>query len=159
MKKTWFEGLQVLKAILFIMIFLGHSGKFIATYGLLGGAAVAPFFVISGFLSGHGYDESNDKEIWAIACFKSLWKKLIKFYPLYFITLLFALYLKDGLLEGFLRHVFLIQSYFGDAEATMAFNSVGWFLSSIMLSYLLAPLINRICCRIKRVAHIYLSLC
>ena len=49
--KTWFNGLQALRAVLFIVVFISHSGVFVDVPGHLGSIGVSSFFILSGFLS------------------------------------------------------------------------------------------------------------
>lgn len=67
---------------------------------------------------------------------------------MYIIMFLCAVVLNPGGIKDGILNIFLIQSWFGCASA-QSFNSVGWFLSSIMFSYLIAPAINRAICLIK----------
>lgn len=52
MEKRWFYGLQSFRAILFIMVYISHSGNFFHSIGVWGAAAVEGFFILSGFLGG-----------------------------------------------------------------------------------------------------------
>lgn len=135
-----FPGIESLRGICSILVFLAHCGVFIPSFGLWGGAAVSAFFVVSGFLSGYHYKKKNVtvlRESW-----ETVLNKLKRFYPLYIIMFLCAVVLNRGGLKDGILNIFLIQSWFGCTSA-QSFNSVGWFLSSIMFSYLIAPAINR----------------
>ncbi len=143
----WFAGLEALRGLLFILIFLSHSGSFITSYGLWGGAAVSTFFIMGGFLSGYKY-RYHDVNIFN-ECIFNLWKKIKKFYTLYFIMLLVAaLGLNKGSLKVFVENLLLVQSWFG-RESALSFNWISWFLSSIMFCYLIDPIINRLSNRIE----------
>lgn len=114
----------------------------------MGGAAVATFFILSGFLNGYFYKRDNDTDKWVVACFKQYWKKMIHFYPLYVILLLCAVVLRRGTFVEFVENILLIQSWCG-REAACSFNGVCWFLSSIMFCFFVSPALNRICEKIK----------
>ena len=47
-------------------------------------------------------------------------------------------------IKNLIYNILLIQSYFGKANIALSYNWPTWFLSSIMLSYLLAPIFNSI---------------
>lgn len=147
MKKL--DSLQFLRFLAFLLVFLFHSGHFQFLYNPGGGAAasaVSFFILLSGFLAGYMSVTStpvcNLKE-----CFKYVFKKLKKFYPLYIgttaVTLLYCglkTYLFTGnyeaagdLLIQLLKNIFLIQSWF--PTGYFSFNSPSWFLSTMMLLY------------------------
>lgn len=148
MEKRWFYGLQSFRAILFIMVFISHSSNFFDCIGGLGAAAVEGFFILSGFLGG-GYayraDISKNGKSLVAECINSLWKKIKCFYPVYFVFLILFLPIKFSSWGNFIKCIFLTQSYWGNADTALAFNWPTWFLSSILLSYLLLPVISRFC--------------
>lgn len=143
MKKKWFGGLQALRGILFLMVFISHSGGFVSVPGLWGGYAVCAFFVLSGFLSGYAYKRKTGGII--KECIVNLFHKIKSFWLLYFVfTIVAFVVMKNGTVKDLLRCSLLLQSYFGDANTALRLNWPGWFLSSIMLSYLLSPVLNKI---------------
>ena len=154
-KPIMLNQLQFLRFIAFCLIFILHQhfywfsckGNIFDCFGV---APVAFFFMLSGYLSAYGaYNKTisfNFKET-----FNYLVKKLNKFYPLYFITLVITLcYNSDipqkiaanvpfcdykKLVVQFFKDIFLVQSW---AETGyFSYNGVGWFLSSIMFLYLM----------------------
>lgn len=78
-----------------------------------------------------------------------MWNKLVKLYPLYFVTTVFAVSYSgipnciansdfetlDKSLEQLVKNLLLIQSWY--SEHYFSYNGVGWFLSSIMFLYML----------------------
>lgn len=146
-KKEWFDGLQALRGILFLLVFISHSGDFFPSNGAWGGAAVEIFFVLSGFLSGYFYDETVRLSL--ANCFLSLKKKIMAFWPLYMIMLFVSVYYRNDGLATFIKCIFLTQSYFGNTETALSFNWPSWFLSSILLSYFLSPVLNKLCKKIE----------
>lgn len=141
----WFDGLQALRAILFLLVFVSHSGSFFRTDGAWGGAAVAMFFVLSGFLAGQKTPEAGG--CWWKESLCVLWRKIRKFWILHLVFLLIAAWLLPGRFRDFVRCLLLVQSYCGRAKVALSFNWPTWFLSSLMLCYLLSPVLNR---RVRR---------
>jgi len=139
--KEWFNGLQALRGILFLLVFVSHSGAFFKTDGAYGAMAVSAFFVLSGFLGGaRGIDGESSlfKQ-----CIASLCRRIRRFWPVYAALLPVAVILNPCGVLDFLKCAFLVQSYFGEAKTAMLLNWPTWFLSSIMLSYLLSPILVR----------------
>ena len=150
-QRHWFNGLQALRAILFIIILLAHSLAFFPVEILGGGApAVSCFFVMSGFLSGYFFKQKHRGDIGLLKeCVSSVFKKVAKFYPLYFVMLVVSIFAVGGTPGNFVKCLFLLQSYFGDAATALSFNWVSWFLSSMLLCYLLSPVLNRACVKVE----------
>lgn len=142
--------LQFLRFIAFLFIFSWHIDiyhmKFMA--GGDGAAwAVSFFFILSGFVTGYSSYNKNVK-IGIKEIINELWKKIKKFYPLYFsmivITIAFskiptyiALYKFSELwlsLIQLLKNILLIQSWF--PSGYFSYCGVGWFLSTIMFLYI-----------------------
>ena len=140
--KTWFDGLQSLRGILFLLVFVSHSGAFFQTAGAYGAMAVSAFFALSGFLCGCRCTETNDTLL--MQCLNSLWRRWKRFWPVYAATLPAAALLNPCGAGDFLKSLFLVQSYFGDAQTAQCLNWPAWFLSSILLSYLFSPLLVRV---------------
>lgn len=144
--KKYFKGIQALRGISFVMVFISHSGTFMDVFGLAGGCAVEIFFVISGFLSGYFFDkESVANKNLLVAGAKNVLKKYKNFMPLYIVFVLVACVSKWSGKKNLLLNLLLLQSYCGDANIALTYNWPTWFLSSIMLSFFLAPLLNVIC--------------
>lgn len=140
--RIWFDGLQSLRGMLFLLVFVSHSGAFFRTDGAYGAMAVSAFFVLSGFLCGTNREERSGSL--PVRCIGSLWRKLRRFWPVYAVLLPVAAMLNPCGGWDFLKCLFLVQSYFGDAETALRLNWPTWFLSSILLSYLLSPVLVRV---------------
>jgi peptidoglycan/LPS O-acetylase OafA/YrhL len=157
--KKWFNGIQALRGLMFIMVYISHSSKFFDNYGGNGTAGVEVFFIISGLLGG-GYayklNSSEEKENIITECIKSLWSKIKKFYPVYFVFLIISLPLKFSSWSDFVKCLFLTQSYWGNADTALSFNWPTWFLSSLLLSYFLQPIISRICKTVKKYSCLFI---
>lgn len=140
MKKQWFSGIQVLRGILFISVLLSHSTAFFNVDGSSGCGGVAVVFTLSGFLSGYFFKHNNEPLF--SQCIRSVWSKVKRFYPLYFVFLMLGVLLRYSNLKNLIASLFLVQSYFGSVEMAQSFNWPAWYLSSLMFSYFLAPIIN-----------------
>lgn len=138
----YLKGIQALRGIFILVIIISHSSEFanMGSEGVWGASGVTGFFVISGFLS--GLSGSCSEKNYKRACINSLVKKISKFYPLYLICLIVSIFIRPDTFANFLKCILLIQSYWGSTEIATAFNGNAWFLSSIMLSWLLSPIIN-----------------
>ena len=145
------EQFEFLRFLAFILIFIWHAS--IWSFGFLPNdrgavAGVSFFFILSGFLSGYSSYE-RDFTFSVKETLNYVWKKLKRFYPLYFVTGFMFLMFTDipanitahniaacsKTLVRFLKYLLLIQSWFNNGEY-FAFNRAGWFLSSILLSYI-----------------------
>lgn len=144
------KQLQFFRFFAFLHIFLWHAHFWVfwknpGQNGSL--SAVNFFFILSGVLSGlNGFGKEIHLSFYETASY--IWKKIKKFYPLYFLTTVFMLLISDipqALMTGnpsaagesikqFIFNCALIQSWFSTGYFT--FNSVGWFLSTIMFLYL-----------------------
>lgn len=161
------DQLQFIRFLAFMLILIFHSSPYTKMWpgyaGKYGSAnAVVFFIVLSGAVSGYSsYNKDVHFSVWE--SLKYVWKKLVKVYPLYFITTVFAM-AESGipelfatwskselkpLLIQFIKHLFLIQSWY-NTEQYFSFNGVGWFLSTIMFLYLLNIPLRAIATKIKK---------
>lgn len=116
-----------------------------------GGVAVYVFFVLSGFLAAVNFDKEKFVEDGAIkSCFYSLYKRMKKYYPIYFVFLLIGIRINFSGWSNFLKCCLLIQSYFFDASIALTFNWPCWFLSSMMICFFLSPFI---CFLLQRIGN------
>lgn len=157
------EQLQFLRFIAFILIFLWHIDSW--TYSWFpheNGAclAVSFFFMLNGLVS--AYSSYNNNIECSIKCVvKDMWKKIKKFYPLYFIVTIYTICytnIPDAFINGdfsfkmievkdLLRNLFLVQSW--DTGNYFSFSGVGWFLSTLMFLNLIKLPILRMAQRIR----------
>lgn len=149
MPKQWFDGLNALRGILFLIVFVSHSGAFFPADGIWGAAAVGAFFILSGFLN--GYQDNGTGDLSLNICFKSLWCKLRKFWLLHVVfTIAAVVILRKFSIVDFFANIFLVQSYLLNAKRALSLNWPSWFLSSITLCYFLGPILCRLFARVSR---------
>ncbi len=154
MKKNSRLGqLQTLRFFAFMLIFLWHGDVWCNRFfprGNGGAMAVSFFFILSGFVVGYSCYGKKIK-VSAGEMGKYMKKKILKLYPLYLLTTLFAAVFSElpaCLLRGdfkgmltpgtqLLKNLFLVQSWFPANKGYFSYNSLGWFLSSLMFLYLI----------------------
>lgn len=146
------EQLQFLRFIGFFLIFVFHTGWYqLPWFPKENGAvnAVEFFIVLSGTVSAiSSFDKDINFDIKSIRDY--VWKKLKKFYPLYFVTTIVAI-MNTEVPKEIAFHLFrelktslfhlgkcllLIQSWF--PTGTCSYNGAGWFLSTMMFLYLVS---------------------
>ncbi|MDF3005503.1 MAG: acyltransferase family protein [Oscillospiraceae bacterium] len=132
------------KGLLSVAIFFHHLN-----YGLIfgGGAAVTYFFIISGFLIALGY-QGKFCSLQPPSYFNFLLKRLARLYPLHLFTFLLSLLpiylgneianIKPGLA---IKNLLLLTSLTNCGRDVFAFNSLSWYLSTIVALYLITPII------------------
>jgi peptidoglycan/LPS O-acetylase OafA/YrhL len=133
--------LSALRFFAIVLIYFHH----LAYPGGLGAAAVTFFFALSGFLMAYSYSTrfvSLDRE--QIRSFYL--RRLSRVYPLHILTFLIAIpivYVTNFKTNIFyaLSNIFLVQSFFPNGNQVFSFNSLAWFLSDLVLFYLLTPFI------------------
>lgn len=172
MKKTKNDSsqLQFLRFLAFMLIFFFHTGDYqLAWFPKENGAANAVefFILLSGVVSGIS---SFDKEIKCKArdIVSYMKKKIIKVYPLYFVTTLFTVTYTTipsiiayhdfytfeqikillGQIGQLIKNLLLIQSWF--PSNYFSYNGVGWFLSTIMFLYLVNIPLRALATKIKK---------
>lgn len=138
----YINGFDVLRGIFIILIFLSHSVDYpiIVSKSIWGAAGVTGFFILSGFLSNYKYEMHTNI---ILECLEALFHFLVKFYPLYFFSTIISYLLGDWNWSDLLKALLLSQSFWGSADVATILNGNTWFLSSIMFSYMISPLINR----------------
>lgn len=145
------DQLQFLRFLAFFNVYLYHAEMWLFfRYPISHSAtaAVSFFFVLSGGLTGYvGYGKDTKPTLKAFGAY--MWKKLVKVYPLYFVTVLIMAIASEipgqiayGDFAGawpsvkqLFKNLLLVHSWF--PEGYFSFNGVGWFLSSIMFLYTL----------------------
>lgn len=150
MNKEKIETLQVLRCIAFIAVLLTHTG--INLPSNLGGWGVSVFLVLSGFTmiySYYGKDRIVESSVRKNIAFTR--RKIGRLYPLHVLMtiVMVADYIGhnigqiafDRLSLTIILNLLLIQEYF--PLSVRSFNSVSWFLCTIVLAYFLFPWILR----------------
>lgn len=139
--------LQSLRFIFVMLIFMSHFAYHgVGAFDAGGDGGVAFFFLLSGFVVSLGYGRQLREGTFSYGRFMR--RRLQKVYPLHLLCLLFFLAVARPPLDlRVLLNVLLLQCWLPDADYYYACNSVSWFLSSLMFSYLLFPLLFRLCRR------------
>lgn len=132
------QSLQSLRGVFVVLIFLRHfriDGTPIFSPG--GDLGVVFFFILSGFVLRKRYARCD------ISYLKFLRKRVSKIYPLHIVCLATAAILYWSGLLSFVLNLFLLQSWEPDMEIYFSYNGVSWYLSTLMLSYISFPLLNK----------------
>ena len=138
------KELTSLRYILILVIFFHHA---LPSYPGGGDMGVACFFVLSGFCYALGY---GSKVTSAQFNYRSFVKsRLVKFYPLHWITLLLAIPIsiyaalgwKNILVLG--ANAILVQSWIPISTVYYSYNGVSWFLSDMVFLVMAFPFLFR----------------
>lgn len=141
------ETLHSFRFLFVVLVFFSHfvwEGHVPFDYG--GECGVSFFFILSGFVLSVGYGGRLRGGVFSEKTF--LLKQLCKFYPLHIVMTLFFMMLDMRTDAGvdwvkLLLNLFLLQSWLPDNGYNFAFNGVSWFLSDMLLFYLLFPVLFR----------------
>ncbi|MGM9584745.1 MAG: acyltransferase family protein [Faecousia sp.] len=143
------EQLQFLRFLAFLNIFIAHAERWLFfpyPSSHCANAAVSFFFMLSGMVVGYSF-VGKELTLSAAAEVRFVGKRVRKVYPMYLVTTLLAVIfsgipgsvitgdlaaLRQGGIQ-LLRNLLLIQSWF--PEGAHSFNTVGWFLSTLMFLY------------------------
>ena len=152
------ESLQILRAIAFLEIFLGHCGITFFT----GPFCVSIFFVLSGFCMALNYLPKADKiSLSPVSNIKYALLKIKKLYGLHIIMLVAAFLLAKmptsaEAIKRLVMDVLLVQSLSPHSADFFSYNGVAWYLSSYLFicffSLYIIKLISK--CKNKKVAAI-----
>ena len=138
-----------MKAFMLLIIFLIHAG---VRGNQISQRACDFLFVISGYLIAYKHLYASED----IRVFSYIKNKIVKFYPLYFICCIvcavcfeefnaFYISLKSGFISLGLN-LALLQSW---TQNPYTFNSVSWFLSSLLGVYFVAPFALKLFKKVK----------
>ena len=153
------ESIQALRGIAFFGIYLGH----LITFGWTP-VSVAVFFILSGFLLTLKGDPAFEKCNLADS-FKGGIKRISKLYPLHIILMIMCIPSEPLLTEGvsplsmpvkILSNIFLVQSLWPSASFAASLNGVSWFLSTILILYVVFPFFYRLIKKIRTTAVLLL---
>lgn len=133
------NNLQVLRSIGAIMIFIHHFGFNEPISRSIGDFAVAIFMMLSGFVLCAAHQEKYVKTKSHPTIKYFICTRILKIYPLYFVSLLVMLYLYrfEGNPVAIILDLLLLQSWIPNSEYYFSGNAPAWFLSSIFFSYLI----------------------
>lgn len=129
------EALQVLRAIAFLEIFLGHCGITFFT----GAFGVSIFIVLSGFCMGLNYLPKADKfSLSLVSNVKKALGKVKKLYGLHLIMLAAAFLLAKmptsaEAMKRLVMDVLLLQSLSPYSADFFSYNGVAWYLSAYLV--------------------------
>lgn len=134
-----------MRFILILVIFFHHA---LPSYPGGGDMGVACFFVLSGFCYALGYGSKVKAADFNYRSF--LKSRLVKFYPLHWITLLIAIPIslhvglgwKNGVILGI--NGLLLQSWIPLSSVYYSFNGVSWFLSDMIFLVAVFPFLSRL---------------
>lgn len=156
--KKQIESLQILRAIAFLEIFLGHCGITFFT----GAFGVSIFIVLSGFCMALNYLPKADKiSLSPVSNIKYALLKIKKLYGLHLVMLVAAFLLAQmptsvEAIKRLVMDVLLVQSLSPHSADFFSYNGVAWYLSSYLFicffSLYIIKLISK--CKNKKVAAI-----
>ena len=137
--------IQSLRGVAFLLVFVSHCTLFTNKtggnlFGWTGALGVELFLILSGYLSFKTFQGViNIKEYYR--------KKLARFFPLHWLTLLLAIPLYFPLsYKDFLKIIingFLLQSWIPSYGVYFSINPVSWYLSIMVFFVLITPIANR----------------
>lgn len=142
-------SLQSLRFLFALMIF--HHHFFINPQVVqFGSFPVAFFFILSGYVMAMGYEEKVCSSSFSYRAFVK--KRLVRIFPLHLFCLFFALILP--VLNDVAAHHFSLKYVLATPEVLLvqtwlplkglcSLNPVSWYLSSLLLIYLLFPFLMR----------------
>lgn len=159
-KKSRIETLQILRAIAFLEIFLGHCGIMFFT----GAFGVSIFIVLSGFcISINHLPKIASNRLSLGSNVKNALLKIRKLYGLHLIMLVCAFLLAKmptsaDAIRRFVLDVLLVQSWSPHAEDYFSYNGVAWYLSVYLFLSIAAPYIVSILSKIKAKSQLLVSM-
>ena len=156
--KKQIESLQILRAIAFLEIFLGHCGITFFT----GAFGVSIFIVLSGFCMALNYLPKADKiSLSPVSNIKYALLKIKKLYGLQLVMLVAAFLLAQmptsaEAIKRLVMDVLLVQSLSPNSADFFSYNGVAWYLSAYLFicifSLYVIKLISK--CKNKKMAAI-----
>ena len=145
------DGIQVLRAIAFLEIFLGHCGVewCAASFG------VSIFVILSGFCMAINYlPRVSDLSLSPVQCVKFSVSKIKKLYPLHLIMLAVIYVLVKMPTSGqaiprMIREILLVKCWTTHSEDYFSYNGVAWYLSTYFFICMMAPYVMHLVAKIK----------
>lgn len=136
------QSLNGLRAIFAIAILVHHTTVDGSSIFPAGGAlAVSFFFILSGFVTC-----LNMTSVSVAGVKRFMKSRVLAIYPLHWLALLVAIPValmegKEFVLSHFASNALLLQAWSPLEAVHFSFNSLSWFLSSLLFCYILAPFI------------------
>lgn len=162
-------GLDIFRILLAIITFMFHTAiHFDCNYGILqsfiknGAVVMSGFFILSGYSLYYVYQEHEFSKIDNIVYFYK--KRILGLFPIYYVSaIIYTIFIAS---ETPLQKVLLLpiealglQSTY-DSLFSVGHNGGTWFVSCILICYLIFPLLQIICKQISnRAKLIIFSLC
>ncbi len=161
------DSLHGLRILCFYSLFAFHAGYSIISTDV-GARVVEFFFIMSGFLM--AYNHIDDMPATCEESYRILKKRIRNFYPIHILTFLLSLGLiteqlvnislwKTNLFTA-VANLFLIQSWADGSDVFFSFNSVSWFLSTILFCYVMTPfvlaVVRRFVEQVKKSIYLYI---
>lgn len=136
-------NLQALRLVFVMFIFMSHfSYRGVASFEAGGDCGVAFFFLLSGFVLSLGYGDSISNGTFNVKRYVK--RRLLKVYPLHLVCLLvFLVLFRPDINQRLPLNMLLLQSWVPDDSYYFSYNGVSWFLSSLLFSYLVFPVVYR----------------
>lgn len=152
-------GIQVLRAIAFLEIFLGHCGvEFCsATFG------VSIFMMLSGFCMAINYIPKQDSlSLSPVQCVKFGISKVKKLYGLHLIMLLLIYIIVKMPTSGeaipkLIRDLLLMKCWWTSSDDYFAYNGVTWYLATYLYVCIMAPYVIHLISKIKNKKQLFLA--
>lgn len=151
--KNNIASLEGYRTIVFLLIFLSHSGAILHNFGAL---SVSCFIILSGFITYYVY-EGKSIDVDFKGCISFSYKKVKRMYPLHLVMLIPAILiqvtlvivgrLKLNIIHFFLTlipNIFLVQSWFPQNSIYFGYNGVSWYLSTYGFLCLMFPLLFKV---------------
>ena len=151
------DELQILRAIAFLEIFLGHCGVGFFT----GAFGVSIFIVLSGFCMAVNYLPKADSISWSpVTNVKSAVGKIKKLYGLHLVMLGFAFLLAKmptsaDALKRLVLDALLLQSLSPHSTDFFSYNGVAWYLSTYLFICILSLYAIKLVAKCKDKRFIY----
>lgn len=151
MKKR-IDSLQILRAIGFLEIFLGHAGVSFFT----GAFGVSMFVVLSGFCVAINYlPKIDQQDVSVIGNIKFAFSKIKKLYLLHLI-MLFLKFIFSNMptsemaIKRMVMDIFLVQCWSPYIEDFFSYNGVAWYLSTYLFICFFTPWLIKLLSKIKK---------
>ena len=159
-KEKRIDSIQILRAIAFLEIFLGHCGMnfFAASFG------VAIFTVLSGFCMAINYlPKADSLSLSPLKNVKFGISKVKKLYGLH-LVMLAVMYViakmptSKQAIERLVVDVFLLKCWRFHSEDYYSYNGVAWYLSMYMFVCMMAPYVMKLIAKIKNKKQLFVSM-
>lgn len=157
MKRERIDSIQILRALAFLEIFLGHCGM---EYGS-GSFGVSIFMILSGFCMAINYlpkaknGGAEKQNLSPLACIKNGISKVKKLYVLHLIMLAVT-YVVVGMptsgkaMARLVTDILLLKCWRPHSEDYYSYNGVAWYLSTYMFLCMLAPYVLYLVSKIRK---------